>query len=367
MGTIYEERLKKVRAAMRAEGIDALLTASSSDLFYLLGMRGHLYERLSCVVIMADEAHFIAPVFEIGNYPQASLSLLSVHGWSDGEDPFALADSLLPAGVRRMAVCTAVPSWILLGLQRLRPAWDYVSAELLMRSLRMVKDEEEYRLLKLAQERSCRALMRLLEDGVTGRTELELGRRLMQYSEEEGIGSPDGIPIVAVGPNSALPHHVTDDTVVKKGDVLLFDFGGDNIDAGYIADTTRTFAVGRMPDGLQEIYDIVNAANQAAFEAAKPGNRCCDVDAAARAVITEAGYGEYFTHRLGHGIGLDVHEHPYMSSDNTQLIQAGNAFSDEPGIYLPGRFGVRIEDQLFVREDGAERLTPLDHKLRVID
>lgn len=364
---LYDTRLARARQAMREKDIDLLLLTPATDLFYLTGMRGHLFERLACCIISKDEVHFISPVFELGNLREDARSLLCCHGWRDGEDPFALADGLLPRQGCTIAVGAAVPSWVLLGMQALRPQYTWVSAEGLMRGLRMVKDEAEYALLKKAQQNSCRALCRLIEHGLCGMTELQAGKLLMQYSDEEGVDSPDGVPIVAAGPNSALPHHVTGDTVIRPGDVVVIDFGGENRGEGYIADTTRVFAVKRMPEGLQEIYDIVMAANQAAFEAAKPGAVCEDVDKAARSVIEKTGYGRYFTHRLGHGLGLDVHEHPYLSAGSKHVIEAGNVFSDEPGIYIPGRFGVRIEDLLFVHPEGAERLTPLDHTLRVVD
>lgn len=364
---IWENRLCRVRAAMREKGIDLLLLTPSTDLFYLTGIRGHLFERLACCILSQDALHFVSPAFEIGNLKPETRGLLECHGWTDGEAPFALVDRLLPRTECALAVGAGVPSWVLLQVQAMRPGYRFLSAEQLMRSLRMVKDAAEYELLRRVQCNSCRALERLLAHGLCGMTELEAGRLLMQYSDEEGVDSPDGVPIVAAGANGALPHHQTDDTPICAGDVVVIDFGGENKGLGYIADTTRTFAVKREPEGLREVYGIVKAANQAAFEAAKPGVRCCDVDKAARDVITAAGYGQYFTHRTGHGLGLDVHEHPYLSADNEQLIQPGNVFSDEPGIYLPGRFGVRIEDLLFVHPAGAERLTPLDHDLHVVD
>ena len=364
---LYDSRLVRARSTMDHAGVDLLLLTPSTDLFYLTGVQGHLLERLTCCIITKEDVHFIAPAFELGNLNNSARNLLCCHGWTDGEDPFAVAGTLLPQGERTIAIGSSVPSWVLLGMQALRPQYHCVSAEGLMRKLRMVKDTSEYQFLKQTQQSSCRALCRLIEHGLCGLTELQAGKLLMQYSDEEGLDSPDGIPIVAAGPNSALPHHVTDDTPIRPGDVVVIDFGGRGRDGGYIADTTRTFAIKRMPDGLPEIYDIVRAANQAAFEAARPGTACEDVDRAARSVIEAAGYGAYFTHRVGHGLGLDVHEHPYLSAGNRHIIEAGNVFSDEPGIYLPGRFGVRIEDLLFVHPDGAERLTPLDHQLRVID
>ena len=363
----YETRLARARSAMDRLGIDLLLLTPSTDLFYLTGVQGHLYERLTCCILTREEVHFLSPAFELGNLSGSSRDLLTCHGWSDGEDPFALAGAVLPQSPRTAAVGASVPSWVLLGMQALRPQYRWSSAEELMRELRMVKDETEYRLLKDTQARSCRALGRLIEHGLCGLTELQAGKLLMQYSDEEGLDSPDGVPIVAAGPNSALPHHVTDDTPIRAGDVVVIDFGGRGREGGYIADTTRTFAVKRMPEGLPEIFDIVRAANQAAFEAARPGTPCQEVDRAARGVIEAAGYGPFFTHRVGHGLGLDVHEHPYLSAGNGHIIEAGNVFSDEPGIYLPGRFGVRIEDLLFVHPEGAERLTPLDHHLYIID
>lgn len=363
----YAKRIAKVRTLMKQQGIDYLMLTPATDLFYLVGIKSHMHERLVCCILSQEDIHFVAPAFELGNLREETARLLSCHGWSDGEDPFALVDGLLPTQARTAAVATGVPSWVLLGLQGLRGGWHWLSAEGLMREMRMVKDEEEYRLLKQVQENSCKALLRLVQHGICGMSELEVAKLLMVYSDEEGVDAPDGLPIVAAGPNSALPHHGAGARVIQAGDTVVIDFGGENRGAGYIADTTRTFAVKRMPEGLQEIYDIVREANQAAFEAVRPGTVCEDVDKAARDVITKAGYGEYFTHRVGHGLGLDVHEHPYLSAGNKHVIQAGNVFSDEPGIYIPGRFGVRIEDLLFVHPHGAERLTPLDHDLKVID
>jgi Xaa-Pro aminopeptidase len=207
-------------------------------------------------------------------------------------------------------------------------------------------------------------MLHLLEHGIRGLTEREAAELLVRYLADNGL-SGSSLPIVASGPNSAFPHHRPGSRVIAEGDAVIFDFGGMEVEFGYHADTTRTYVVGKAPEGFAKIHDIVLRANQAAFEAAKPGVPCEAVDRAARELITRAGYGEYFTHRLGHGLGLDIHENPYITAGNNQAVQAGNCFSDEPGIYIPGKFGIRIEDALFIHQDGAERLTPLDHDITI--
>lgn len=364
---IYSSRISRLRAEMQAAQIDFLLLTPSTDLFYLTGMRGKMMERLVCVLISQEDIHFISPQFELGNLKPETRSLFSCHGWTDGENPFDLADRLLPHREKTLAVGGQVPSWVLLPIQALRPAYHFCSGEMLMRSLRMIKDEEEYRLLKLAHERSDRAFLKFLEHDICGMTEYEAGKLLNGYLDAEGIDRSSGnVPLVCAGPNGALPHHSADQTVIKPGDAVVIDYGGANKQLGYYTDTTRTIAVKYASDELREVYDVVNRANQAAFETAKPGTMCCDVDRAARDLITKAGYGDFFTHRVGHGLGLDAHEHPYLSHDVTYRLEAGNVCSDEPGIYLPGKFGVRIEDTLFIRENGAERLTLLDHTLHIL-
>ncbi len=171
--------------------------------------------------------------------------------------------------------------------------------------------------------------------------------------------------ICASGPNSASPHYHTGDRVIAEGDAIVFDFGAE-LD-GYLSDMTRTVVIGDPSDEYRKVYDIVLRANQAAFEAVRPGVPCEDIDKAARDLITEAGYGEYFIHRVGHGLGLDVHEDPYLVKGNTTPLAPGMVFSDEPGIYIPGKFGVRIEDTVVCTEDGAERLNGAPKDLTVMD
>lgn len=362
---LYAERIKKARAAMRARGIDQLLFAHSTDLFYLTGAHGKGMERLTCLFLGLDAAHFIAPAFEFVNLPAHARDLMECHGWKDGDDPLRIVRRIFGARALNIAVGRDVPSWVLLGMQNALPVASWLSADPLMIELRSIKDEYEYRMMKRVQEKSCRALEKLWEHGVAGLSELRVSRLLRDFCEEEGVSCPGGG--IASGPHSAKAHHEPTERIIQKGDAVWIDFGGEEPGIGYQSDTTRSFVVGHAPDGFREVYDIVHAANQAVFEAARPGIACEQLDAVAREIISAAGYGEFFPHRVGHGLGLDVHEHPYLAAGNSQIVQAGNAFSDEPGIYLPGRFGIRIEDQLFIHAHGAERMTPLHRDVMIID
>ena len=195
---------------------------------------------------------------------------------------------------------------------------------------------------------------------MAARTEREVARLVAEWTVEEGH-DVDTFKIVAAGPNAASPHHEPTDRVIERGDVVIVDFGGRL--GGYCSDTTRTFVVGDPTPEQEEVHAVVLAAQRAAAQAVRPGAIPAEIDAAARRVIGEAGYGEYFIHRTGHGIGLEVHEHPYIIETNSQPVEPGMAFSIEPGIYLPGRFGVRIEDIVVVTDDGVEPLNRSDHSL----
>jgi Xaa-Pro aminopeptidase len=353
---------------MEEQNIDCVILTPSSDLFYLAGGPRRMMERLVCLILTHDEIHYIAPAFELDEFPESKKSLMDCHGWSDTDDPFGLVKKVLPRP-RQAAVGRLTPAWVLLTLQGLYPGSSWTSAENLLAALRIKKDEYEYRMLKAAQQKACKALARLFGIGFAGRTEIQVSNMLRDFAAEEGIENNGGG--VASGPNSAFPHHNSTGRIIQRGDVLTIDFGGEEPGLGYQNDTTRTFCVGTVPEGFEEIYDTVNRANEAAFLAARIGSPCAAVDHAARSLISRAGYGRYFVHRTGHGLGIDIHEPPYMTGDNTLPIESGFVFSDEPGIYIPGTYGVRIEDQIFMHDDGPERLTPmeppLDHGLKVFD
>jgi Xaa-Pro aminopeptidase len=226
------------------------------------------------------------------------------------------------------------------------------------------KDDAELAAQREVARRTDQAWAAFLEAGpIGGLTERQAMDRLDQLMKERGITPLFGI--CASGPNSASPHYHTGERVIELGDAVIFDWGGE-LD-GYLSDMTRTVVIGEPSAEYRTVYEIVLRANQAAFEAVRPGVPCEDVDRAARDLITQAGYGEYFIHRVGHGLGLDVHEDPYLVSGNTMPLAPGMVFSDEPGIYMAGKFGVRIEDTVVCTESGAERINSAPRDLVVMD
>jgi Xaa-Pro aminopeptidase len=229
--------------------------------------------------------------------------------------------------------------------------------------LRAVKDADELSRLAAAAEAADAAYGEILGVRFAGRSETEVGADLAALLTRFGHSQVD-FTVVGSGPNGADPHHEIGERVIEEGDMVVLDFGG--LKHGYGSDTTRTVHVGEPTDEEREVHDIVRRAQQAAFEAVRPGIACQEVDRVARAVITEAGYGEYFIHRVGHGIGLTTHEPPYMVEGEQHLLVPGMCFSIEPGIYLPGRFGVRIEDIVVVTPDGGHRLNRTPHEMAIV-
>jgi Xaa-Pro dipeptidase len=232
-------------------------------------------------------------------------------------------------------------------------------------SLRVRKDADEIALMRRAVKVAQDALEAILPSIMVGMTEKEIAAELVVQLLRHGSQSEMPFaPIVSCGPNSANPHASPSDRKLRPGDLLVVDWGA-AVD-GYISDLTRTFAVGKVDEEYRKIHQIVLEANAAGRAAAKPGVPCANVDIAARMVIEKAGYGQYFTHRTGHGIGLEAHEEPYMRGDNLQLLEPGMAFTVEPGIYLPGRNGVRIEDNVVITEDAAECLSDMPREIRTV-
>ncbi|UOZ04448.1 Xaa-Pro peptidase family protein [Amycolatopsis sp. WQ 127309] len=361
-------RLDRARTAAAAADTDALLIAPGSDLRYLIGQAGGSFERLTTLVVPADGTPaLVVPKLEAPGYADVPADELGVEllTWVDGEDPYKLvADRLGKAG--RVAVSDFTPALHVLALRAALGEAEQTLAGPVVRELRMRKDAAEIASLRDAGAAIDRVHARVHEWLRPGRTEAEVGADITAAIVEEGHVRADFV-IVGSGPNGASPHHDVSDRVITKGDVVVVDIGGP-LPAGYNSDSTRTYSVGAPTDAdVAETYAVLQRAQAASVAAVKPGVTAEAVDAAARDVITEAGFGEYFIHRTGHGIGLDVHEEPYIIAGNTLPLEPGMAFSVEPGIYQAGRWGARIEDIVIVTADGVESVNNRPHELVVLD
>ena len=351
-GSHTGRRRRALEQAERA-GLAGLLVAPGADLVYLIGHEPPPLERLTLLILQVErEPVLLVPELE---RPAAELAPgadgVAITSWRDGDDPHALAAELLGPG--RYAVSDQTWASHLLGLQASASGASFVAAGASMPLLRAVKDEEEVARLRAAARGADAAFDVVVGLAFAGRREVDVAEDLDRLLRAHGHEHVD-FTIVGSGPNGASPHHAAADRVIEPGDAVVLDFGGRV--RGYCSDITRTVFVGEPGREELEVYDVVRAAQQAAFEAVRPGVAAQDVDRAARAVIVEAGHGERFVHRTGHGIGIELHEPPYIVEGDTTPLEAGMTFSDEPGVYLPGRFGVRIEDQLVVTPAGAERL-----------
>ncbi|OLF18059.1 M24 family metallopeptidase [Actinophytocola xanthii] len=360
-------RLERARQAAGTTGADAMLLAPGSDLRYLLGGSGSSFERLTCLVVpTGGEPVLVVPKLEAPGYAEVPTDELGVEvaTWVDGEDPYALVASRL-RGASRVALGDVMPALHVLGLRGALPGAEQVLAGPIVRELRMRKDLAEIDALRRAGAAIDRVHARMAEFLRVGRTEAEVGADIAVAMVEEGHAVAEFV-IVGSGPNGASPHHAVSERVVEAGDVVVVDIGGP-VPEGYSSDSTRTYVMGSPsePD-VTRTYEVLQAAQAAAVAAVRPGVLAQEIDAAARTVIAEAGLGEFFIHRTGHGIGLDVHEDPYIVGGNALPLEPGMAFSVEPGIYFPGRWGARIEDIVVVTEDGVESLNNQPHELTVL-
>ncbi|MFN2520481.1 MAG: M24 family metallopeptidase [Candidatus Limnocylindria bacterium] len=358
------DRRAKVAAACREQGVAALLVTPGSDLTYLAGYRIFGSERLTCLVLAADgSSTLLVPGLEA---PRAALAApdLELSVWRETEDPFAMVQGLVrqPGDI---AVADQMWAAFVLRLQEMLPGRRFLPASGITRALRSRKDATELAALRAVSSAADRAYPRILGAEFAGRRERDIGADLAEALREEGHDEVT-FTIVASGPNGASPHHETGDRRIAEGDVVVMDFGG--VRNGYCSDITRTVHVGaRIDPEVQRVHDVVLHAQEAAYAAAGAGAPAERIDAAARAVIADAGYGDRFIHRTGHGIGLDGHEHPYLVAGNTEPLEPGMAFSIEPGIYLAGRFGVRIEDIAILDDAGVcEPLNNADRRLAVV-
>ncbi|GAA3505828.1 aminopeptidase P family protein [Streptomyces prasinosporus] len=356
------------RAARQAAeaGLAGLLVAPGPDLAWLTGYTPTaVTERLTLLVLAAGrDPVLVVPTLEAPDAERApGAPVLTLRDWTDGKDPYAATAALLDAG-GRYGVSDNTWAMHLLGLQKALPGTSYASLTEALPMLRAVKDAAELELLAAAGAAADAAFEEIRGVAFAGRRESDVAADLAALLRRFGHSQVD-FTIVASGPNGANPHHEAGDRVIERGDMVVLDFGG--LKDGYGSDTSRTVHVGEPTDEERRVHDLVREAQEAGFRAVRPGVACQEVDRAARAVIADAGYGERFIHRTGHGIGVTTHEPPYMIEGEEQPLVPGMCFSVEPGVYLPGRFGVRIEDIVTVTADGGRRLNNTARELVIVD
>ena len=347
---------------MATEAVDAVLLSIGADLPYLTGYEAMDSERPTVLIVATTGTPvLVIPLLEA---PRVEATNVELASWQETEDPIVLVARALD-GARRVAIGDQTRSSTLLSIQEVLPDVTWLSASEVTSPLRVRKDPGEVEMLRSAAAGVDRALERIpTEVRFSGRTEMEIARDLQTMTVEEGHDVAM-FAIVGGGPNGASPHHEPGKRVIEPGDLVVCDFGGRR--NYYSSDVTRTFAVGEPSPEQEGVHRVVLEASKAARGAVKPGVTCQDIDRSARRVVEEAGFGDLFIHRTGHGIGLEVHEHPYIVEGNETPLEEGMTFSIEPGIYLPGRFGVRIEDIVACGATGVDELNRADRSLRVVE
>lgn len=359
----HRRRLAGAAAAARDRGLDALLITPSPDYAYLLGYGAPALERLTCLVVPAEgEVTLILPRLEepLARHELGELAdEVELIPWDETDDPIRLVRQYLDGALR---VGLQDQMWARFVL-RLRAALDpaeLVEAGPAISAMRRIKDADEVERLGAAAAAADAAMSAITSERLSGRTEIDVSRRIRELLIEAGHEAA-GFAIVASGPNSASPHHVPGSRMIEAGDAIVLDIGGSR--AGYASDTSRTAFVGEPPAEVAALYGVLREAQAAACLAVQPGVACSEIDATARRIIDDAGYGDAFIHRTGHGIGMETHEEPYLVASNPDPLVAGNAFSIEPGIYLSGRWGARIEDIVVCTESGGTRLNTTSTEL----
>ncbi|MCI0637362.1 MAG: aminopeptidase P family protein [Actinobacteria bacterium] len=349
--------------AAEAAGLSGLLVSPGPDLAYLTGHTPRPLERLTLLILaVGKDPVMVVPALERPSAEDApGSSGIEIVDWRDADDPHRLVAKVLPSG--RYAVTDQTWASHLLALDLATADCLFVAAGTTLPLLRAVKDADEVDRLRAAARAADAAFAEVVGMPFGGHTELEIAGELERLLRSHGHQRVD-FTIVGSGPNSASPHHGSGARTIELGDAVVMDFGGVLDD--YCSDITRTVVVGEPTEELRRVYDVVRAAQQKAFDAVRPGVAAQEVDRAARAVIVEAGYGDLFVHRTGHGIGLEIHEPPYIVEGDTTPLEAGMTFSNEPGIYLERRFGVRIEDQVVVTPEGGERLNEASRELTIV-
>ena len=363
-------RFDKLNAALRTSDLDAVILNPGPTLTYLSGLHFHLMERPVVLLFAKDQVPAIVlPELElqkVASLPYKLQVFVYPEKPSEWDNAFRKAVRALGLDGKRIGV---EPRQLrLLECRHVKagaPEAEYPDASDVLAGLRLRKDTAEVDAMRRAVKIAQDALEATIPFIKIGRTEKEIASELVMQLLRHGSDSEMPFaPIISGGPNAANPHASPSDRKLQAGDMLVVDWGAAY--DGYISDLTRTFAVGEVDDEFKKIHKIVQEANAAGRAAGKPGVPCADVDIAARTVIEKAGYGEFFTHRTGHGIGMEGHEEPYMRGDNMQILEPGMAFTVEPGIYIPGRNGVRVEDNVVITDTGAEVLSDMPREIRLV-
>lgn len=357
-------RLERLEQQMGQAGVEAALFSLGADLPWLIGYEAMPLERLTMLVVVPGRTPvLVVPQLEAPRVDAAGGNF-ELRPWAEGSDPVAVVARLV-GEARRVAVSDRTWAVFLMALQQRLPGRDWLPSSQITAPLRSVKDPAEIQALSLASEAADRVAQALLEGQIplVGRSEREVSAHLGRLLLEAGHDRVN-FAIVGSGPNSASPHHEAGGRVIGEGEPVVCDFGGTM--AGYCSDTTRTVWTGSPSAEATRLYEVLEAAQAEAVAAVRPGVPAESIDATARAMIASAGFGEAFIHRTGHGIGLEEHEHPYIVAGNTEPLVPGHAFSVEPGIYLAGRFGARIEDIVVVGEQGPIALNRTSHGLTVV-
>lgn len=363
---VYARRLQAAAASAGNAGLAGLVITPGYDLRYLVGSRAQTFERLTALVLPADgDPVVVVPRMELAALGQSAVTELGlgVRDWVDGDDPYRLVAEALGGAPARIAVTDSMPALHLLPLADVLGEVPVLATDVL-RTLRMVKDPAEIDALRKAGAAIDRVHDKVPGFLVAGRTEADVAADIAEAIVAEGHSEVAFI-IVGSGPHGADPHHECSDRELRAGDVVVVDIGGP-YEPGYNSDSTRTYVLGEPDPEVARRYAVLQRAQQAAVDAVRPGVTAEQVDAAARDVLAAEGLAEAFVHRTGHGIGLSVHEEPYIVAGNDLPLEVGMAFSVEPGIYFPGEWGARIEDIVIVTEDGGEPVNTRPHDLVVV-
>jgi len=369
----YGERIARARVGARARGLDALLVGVGSDLQYLAGYQALPLERLTMLVVPAEgPVTLVVPRLEAAPAracPAAVADDVAVATWEETDDPVAAVRDLLAGAPTRLGVSDRLWALHLLRLQAALPGAVFEPASLVLRELRVVKDADEVALLRLAAQAADRVIHEVAHGRLVGRTEADVAREVRERLVAEGHDRAE-FAIVGSGPNSASPHHEASERVIRPGEPIVLDIGGPL--GGYGSDITRTIwvtggdATCGPDDEFLRLYAVLRAAQAEAIHAVRPGVAAERIDLVARELISAAGHGAHFIHRTGHGIGLEGHEDPYIVAGNGELLEPGMAFSVEPGIYLEGRYGARIEDIVVCGDEGPVVLNETPRELFVV-